>query len=112
MNLKVCSAILASVLAGLSLAQSGKTSLAIDVGGYYPTNSKIRSIYDTGIKFGISPSERLANHWVLGADIGAIIDSHNGNKLFILPANIAYERSFGEDADNVRPYIKFSGGVV
>lgn len=87
--------------------------LGIDVGAYYPTNSTIRGVYGTGIKVGISPVTHIrSDNWHLDGDVSLITDNHNGNKLFILPVNVAYERAFGPDDSDSQPFVRLSVGAV
>lgn len=87
--------------------------LGVDVGAYYPTNAAIRGVYGTGIKLGVSPVTHIrSDNWHLDGDLSLISDNHNGNKLFILPVNAAYERSFGPDGADSQPFVRFSAGVV
>jgi len=87
--------------------------IGIDVGVYYPTDSVIRGVYGTGLKLGISPVTHIRNdNWHLDGDISIIADNHEGNKLFILPVNAAFERSFGPDNADSQPFVRLSAGAV
>ncbi len=87
--------------------------IGIDAGLYYPTNSVIRDVYGTGVKLGISPVTHIRNdNWHLDGDLSLISDDHNGNKLFILPVNAAFERAFGPEDGASQPFIRISAGAV
>jgi hypothetical protein len=116
-SLSFLSFAVASIASANAPADSGDNharlhpKIAIDIGGYYPNDGDIRDVFGTGIKVGLSPVTHIANKWRLAGDLGAIVASKSGNKLFIGDANVALESAFGQEG-GAQPYARISGGLA
>ncbi len=105
-------------LAGLSLAGSktdGGPGVAVEAGAYLPTSSKIQDALGKQITtFGFGPGT-IANPkgGTLSPDFAFITARKNGNKLFILPVTMTYQKTLGDAATaNVVPFVSVGAGLA
>jgi len=114
MNIKFLS--VSAAVAAVSLVHAQGVQVGPRVGAFLPQSAVVRDAFGSAIpdfgfgrtRTGVSRGGSLRN------DINVINANRNGNRLFLVPANLMLEvpLTMDENADGLQPYVRVGGGVA